>query len=76
MKYALRHARLHILDCERIVGTSSSKLVASVIPVERVDINTVLRMYLVVRVSGYSALFCDLGKQLQDEIIKRTEFGN
>lgn len=30
---------------------------------------------LVVRVSGYSALFCDLGTQLQNEIISRTEFG-
>ncbi len=30
---------------------------------------------LVVRVSGYSALFTDLGKPLQDEIISRTEFG-
>ena len=29
---------------------------------------------LVVRVSGYSAFFCDLGKPLQDEIIQRTEF--
>jgi len=29
---------------------------------------------LVVRVSGYSALFCDLGRPLQDEIIRRTEF--
>ena len=31
---------------------------------------------LVVRVSGYSALFADLGKPLQDEIIQRTEFGH
>lgn len=30
---------------------------------------------LVVRVSGYSAYFTDLGKPLQDEIISRTEFG-
>jgi formate C-acetyltransferase len=30
---------------------------------------------LVVRVSGYSAYFCDLGRPLQDEIISRTEFG-
>ncbi len=30
---------------------------------------------LVVRVSGYSALFTDLGTPLQDEIISRTEFG-
>jgi formate C-acetyltransferase len=30
---------------------------------------------LAVRVSGYSALFTDLGKPLQDEIISRTEFG-
>ncbi len=30
---------------------------------------------LVVRVSGYSALFTDLGKALQDEIIQRAEFG-
>ena len=29
---------------------------------------------LVVRVSGYSALFTDLGKPIQDEIIQRTEF--
>ena len=30
---------------------------------------------LVVRVSGYSAYFTDLGRPLQDEIISRTEFG-
>jgi pyruvate-formate lyase len=30
---------------------------------------------LVVRVSGYSAYFTDLGTPLQDEIISRTEFG-
>ncbi|MFA6035278.1 MAG: pyruvate formate lyase family protein, partial [Myxococcota bacterium] len=30
---------------------------------------------LVVRVSGYSAFFTDLGGPLQDEIISRTEFG-
>jgi formate C-acetyltransferase len=30
---------------------------------------------LVVRVSGYSAFFTDLGRPLQDEIISRTEFG-
>ena len=30
---------------------------------------------LAVRVSGYSALFTDLGKPLQDEIIRRTQFG-
>jgi len=30
---------------------------------------------LVVRVSGYSAHFTDLGKPLQDEIIRRTAFG-
>ena len=30
---------------------------------------------LVVRVSGYSALFTDLGEPLQNEIIQRTEFG-
>lgn len=30
---------------------------------------------LAVRVSGYSALFTDLGTPLQDEIISRTEFG-
>ncbi|SHL48552.1 formate C-acetyltransferase [Desulfatibacillum alkenivorans DSM 16219] len=29
---------------------------------------------LVVRVSGYSAFFTDLGKPIQDEIIQRTEF--
>lgn len=29
---------------------------------------------LVIRVSGYSAIFTDLGKPLQDEIISRTEF--
>ena len=29
---------------------------------------------LVVRVSGYSAYFTDIGKTLQDEIIQRTEF--
>jgi pyruvate formate-lyase/glycerol dehydratase family glycyl radical enzyme len=31
---------------------------------------------LVVRVSGYSAFFTDLGRPLQDEIISRTEFGS
>jgi len=30
---------------------------------------------LVVRVSGYSAFFTDLGKPIQDDIIARTEFG-
>jgi formate C-acetyltransferase len=30
---------------------------------------------LVIRVSGYSAYFTDLGKPLQDEIIQRTAFG-
>jgi len=30
---------------------------------------------LVVRVSGYSAFFIDLGKSIQDDIIARTEFG-
>ncbi|MFQ5999338.1 MAG: pyruvate formate lyase family protein, partial [Candidatus Bathyarchaeia archaeon] len=30
---------------------------------------------LVVRVSGYSAFFTDLGKSIQDDIIARTEFG-
>ena len=28
---------------------------------------------LIVRVAGYSDYFCDLGKDLQDEIIARTE---
>ena len=32
-------------------------------------------MDLVVRVSGYSAFFTDLGKLIQDDIIARTEFG-
>ncbi len=30
---------------------------------------------LVVRVSGYSAFFTDLGRRIQDDIIARTEFG-
>jgi formate C-acetyltransferase len=30
---------------------------------------------LVVRVSGYSAFFTDLGRSIQDDIIARTEFG-
>ncbi|GEM_PF-5843141 len=30
---------------------------------------------LVVRVAGYSAYFVELDKDLQDEIIRRTEFG-
>jgi formate C-acetyltransferase len=30
---------------------------------------------LVVKVSGYSAYFCDLGKSIQEDIIARTEFG-
>ena len=29
---------------------------------------------LVVRVAGYSAYFTELDKELQDEIIRRTEF--
>jgi formate C-acetyltransferase len=29
---------------------------------------------LIVRVSGYSAYFCDLGKPVQDDIIKRCQF--
>jgi len=28
---------------------------------------------LLVRVSGYTAYFCDLNKKMQDEIIARTE---
>ncbi|MBW1808544.1 MAG: hypothetical protein JRJ87_10150 [Deltaproteobacteria bacterium] len=31
---------------------------------------------LVVKVSGYSAYFCDLGKSIQEDIIARTEFGS
>ena len=31
---------------------------------------------LVVRVAGYSAYFTELDKELQDEIIRRTEFGD
>ncbi|MEG1500985.1 MAG: glycine radical domain-containing protein, partial [Clostridiales bacterium] len=31
---------------------------------------------LVVRVSGFSAYFCNLWKTTQDEIINRTEYGN
>ncbi|MCX5757851.1 MAG: hypothetical protein NTU83_04980, partial [Candidatus Hydrogenedentes bacterium] len=31
---------------------------------------------LAVRVSGYSALFTDLGKPVQDDIIRRTQFGS
>jgi formate C-acetyltransferase len=31
---------------------------------------------LVVRVSGYSAFFTDLGRPLQDELISRTEFAD
>ncbi len=31
--------------------------------------------HLVVRVAGYSAYFTELDKDLQDEIIRRTEFG-
>jgi len=31
---------------------------------------------LIVRVAGYSDYFCDLGKQLQDEILSRTEQGS
>jgi formate C-acetyltransferase len=30
---------------------------------------------LVVKVSGYSAYFCDLGRSIQEDIIARTEFG-
>ncbi|MCY3021968.1 MAG: hypothetical protein NTW87_23400, partial [Planctomycetota bacterium] len=28
---------------------------------------------LIVRVAGYSDYFCDIGRELQDEIIARTE---
>jgi formate C-acetyltransferase len=31
---------------------------------------------LVVRVAGYSAYFIELDKELQNEIIRRTEFGD
>jgi len=31
---------------------------------------------LVVKVSGYSAYFCDLGKSIQEDIIARAEFGS
>lgn len=34
-----------------------------------------LYLDLVVKVSGYSAYFCDLGKAIQDDIIDRQEFG-
>jgi pyruvate-formate lyase len=30
---------------------------------------------LVVKVSGCSAYFCDLGRSIQEDIIARTEFG-
>jgi len=30
---------------------------------------------LIVRVAGYSDYFCDLSRELQDEIISRTEHG-
>ena len=30
---------------------------------------------LIVRVAGYSDYFCDLSRELQDEIITRTEHG-
>jgi formate C-acetyltransferase len=30
---------------------------------------------LVVKVSGYSAYFCDLGRSIQEDIIAREEFG-
>ena len=30
--------------------------------------------HLVVRVAGYSAYFTELDRELQDEIIRRTEF--
>jgi formate C-acetyltransferase len=32
--------------------------------------------HLVVRVAGYSAYFVELDKELQEEIIRRTEFAN
>ena len=32
--------------------------------------------HLVVRVAGYSAYYTELDKGLQDEIIRRTEFGD
>ena len=31
--------------------------------------------HLIVRVAGYSDYFCDLGPELQEEIIRRTEHG-
>jgi formate C-acetyltransferase len=30
---------------------------------------------LIVRIAGYSAYFCDLSKDLQDDLIARTEHG-
>lgn len=30
---------------------------------------------LMVRITGYSAVFVDMGKRSQDEIIRREEFG-
>jgi formate C-acetyltransferase len=35
--------------------------------------NPELHRNLIVRVAGYSDYFCDLGRELQDEIIARTE---
>jgi formate C-acetyltransferase len=31
---------------------------------------------LIVRVAGYSDYFCDLSRELQDEILARTEHGD
>ncbi|HPM77838.1 MAG TPA: pyruvate formate lyase family protein [bacterium] len=44
--HTVRHMTVYILDEERIVGNRSSKLVATVLPIERGDINTILEYEL------------------------------
>lgn len=44
--HTIRHLTVYILDEEKIIGNRSSKLVATVLPVERGDINTILEYEL------------------------------
>ncbi len=46
LKHLLKNMTLYILDEEAIVGNRSSKLVATVIPIERGDINVILELEL------------------------------
>jgi formate C-acetyltransferase len=52
------HIQFNVVDAETLKAAQEN-------PEEHRD--------LIVRVAGYSDYFCDLGKALQDEIIRRTE---